>query len=384
MKIYCGIDMAKDKFDYCIADSENILTRGNNCENTTEEFERLIGVLKGFGDRFTPIIGMESTGIYHIPLYSYLTSKGFGVRILNGLEVRGMKKSRIRKNSNDSMDAESIAVYLMHPNRKETYEFPEEMKNLKELVTALEIITEKVRTAKNNVNRVLEMTFRELSNKVEISDRTTEMLMRFRTPEEFLAARDEDLIKYISRKKIRSIKEAAKHSPPPGSNREALLIELSSLLRILTVLTGERKKMEDSLSKALDTKNHVIATIPGIGTITASIIIGKVGDIRRFETARKLVAFAGIEPVIKESGKMRLEKSISKRGDPILRSALYLSAVGATRSNPVIRDFYQRKVREGMPKQKAIVAASRKMCHIVWSVWYNNKPFEVPERLKTR
>lgn len=67
VKIYCGIDMAKDKFDYCIADSENILTRGNNCENTTEEFERLIGVLKGFGDRFTPVIGMESTGIYHFP-----------------------------------------------------------------------------------------------------------------------------------------------------------------------------------------------------------------------------------------------------------------------------------------------------------------------------
>ncbi len=171
MKIYCGIDMAKDKFDYCIADSENILTRGNNCENTTEEFERLIGVLNGFGDGFTPVIGMESTGIYHIPLYSYLTSKGFGVRILNGLEVRGMKRSRIRKTSNDSIDAESIAVYLMHPNKKETFEFPDEMKNLKELVTALEMITEKVRTAKNNVNRVLEMMFRELSNKVEISDR---------------------------------------------------------------------------------------------------------------------------------------------------------------------------------------------------------------------
>jgi transposase len=167
-----------------------------------------------------------------------------------------------------------------------------------------------------------------------------------------LQQRDEDLIKYISRKKIGSIKEAAKHSPPPGSNREALMMELSSLLRILTVLTGERKRVEESLNKELDSKNHVITTIPGIGTITASIIIGKVEDIRRYETARKLVAFAGIEPVIKERGKMRLEKSISKRGDPILRSVLYLSAVGATRSNPVIRDFYQKKVREGMPKQK--------------------------------
>ncbi len=115
MKIYCGTNMAKDKFDYCIADSENILTRGNNCKNTTEEFERLNGVLNGFGDGFTSVIGMESTGINYIPLYSYLTSKGFGVRILNGLEVRGMKRSGTRETSNDSIDAESTAVYLMYP-----------------------------------------------------------------------------------------------------------------------------------------------------------------------------------------------------------------------------------------------------------------------------
>jgi hypothetical protein len=72
------------------------------------------------------------------------------------------------------------------------------MQNLNKLVTALEIITEKVRTTKNNVNRVVEMMFRELSNKVEIRGRTAEMLMRFRAPEEFLAARDEDLIKLCS------------------------------------------------------------------------------------------------------------------------------------------------------------------------------------------
>jgi len=220
MKVYCGVDMAKDKFDYCITDSENVITRGSNCGNTTDEFEKLIGVLNGLGDSIVPVIGMESTGIYHIPLYSFLTSKGFGVRILNGLEVRGMKRSRIRKTSNDSIDAESIAEYLMKPKKAENYEFPEEMKNLKELVTALDIITAKIRTAKNNVNRILEMTFRELSNRVAINDKTVEMLMKFRTPTDYLAASEEDLLKYMSRKKIRAIKEAAKHSPPSGSNRK--------------------------------------------------------------------------------------------------------------------------------------------------------------------
>ncbi len=111
------------------------------------------------------------------------------------------------------------------------------------------------------------------------------------------------------------------------------------------------------MEKEFDSQDHVITTIPGIGSLTASIIIGKIGDIRNFDNARKLVAFAGIEPVIVESGKKTVRKAISKRGDPLLRSALYMSILSATRSNPVIKEFYDRKVKEGMPKQKAIVAA---------------------------
>ncbi len=98
--------------------------------------------------------------------------------------------------------------------------------------------------------------------------------------------------------------------------------------------------------------------------------------------AEKLVAFAGIDPVIKESGKQRSQKSISKRGDSSLRSAIYQSTLAAIRGNPVISEFYRRKVDGGMPKKKALVAASRKQCHIIWSVWHNNKPFEVPEKFR--
>ena len=131
-----------------------------------------------------------------------------------------------------------------------------------------------------------------------------------------------------------------------------------------------------------ETENHIIMTVPGIGAITGSVIIGKVCSISRFENAEKLVAFAGIDPVIKESGKQRSQRAISKRGDSTLRSAIYQSTLAAVRSNPVISEFYCRKVDSGMPKKKALIAASRKQCHIIWSVWHNNKPFEVPENFK--
>ena len=123
-------------------------------------------------------------------------------------------------------------------------------------------------------------------------------------------------------------------------------------------------------------------SIPGIGPVTGSVILGKICDISRFENAEKLVAFVGMDPVINESGKQRSQRSISKRGDSSLRSAIYQSTLAAVRGNPVISEFYRRKVDGGMPKKKALVAASRKQCHIIWSVWHNNKPFEVPEKFR--
>jgi len=125
-----------------------------------------------------------------------------------------------------------------------------------------------------------------------------------------------------------------------------------------------------------------VGTSPGIGPVTGSVIMGKICDINRFENAEKLVAFVGMDPVIKESGKQRSQKSISKRGDSALRSAIYQITVSAIRSNPVISQFYHRKVEGGIPKRKALVAASRKQCHIIWSVWHNNRPFEIPEAFK--
>ena len=377
--------MAKDKFDYCAMDPDlNILCTGSNCENTVEEFQRFSGVLRTLKTpRTTLSIGMESTGIYHMPLYNHLRNEGFHVRILNGLEVRGMKKSRVRKTSNDAIDAHSIARYLMVTETKDSYEFPEELENLREFITAYDILTCKIRTTKNNIIRVIDLLFRGLSNIINLDDNAVEMLEKYRIAEEFLNADQADLLRYMSRRKTDMILRAAQSTPQPGKSKEALLIEMSSLLSILTVLNREKEGIESAMKAELESRNHIIRSIPGIGPITGSIILGKIGSIDRFESAEKLVAFAGFDPVIKESGKRRSERSISKRGDPLLRSAIYLSTLAAIRSNPVISDFYRRKTEiERVPKQKALVAASRKQCHIIWSVWHNNKPFAVPEKFR--
>ena len=98
----------------------------------------------------------------------------------------------------------------------------------------------------------------------------------------------------------------------------------------------------------------------------------------RFENAEKFVAFAGIDRTSRRA-ESRDPRERFQRGLSQLRSALYQSTLVAIRVNPAISEFYHRKVGGGMPRKKAIVAASRKQCHIIWSVWHNNKPYELPE-----
>ena len=384
MKIYVGIDMAKDKFDYCAMDDTlNILCRGSNRENRNERFRELSDLFRTLKSTGTMMkIGMESTGIYHIPLYNHLRAYGFPVRILNGLEVRGMKQSRVRKTTNDAIDAESIARYLMIREEKETFVVPDNFRNLRELITAYSIVTEKIRTTKNNLIRALDMIFPGLSNAVDINADTVDMLSTFVTPEDFISADPGEIEKYVSKRRYDRIMKIASDSPANLSMERSLRMEISSLIRILKVLMDEKENIEKAMKSDPALENHVIMSIPGIGPVTGSVILGKICDINRFENAEKLVAFAGIDPVIKESGKQRSQRSISKRGDSALRSAIYQSTLAAIRGNPVISEFYHRKVDGGMPKKKALVAASRKQCHIIWSVWHNNKPFEIPDKFR--
>jgi transposase len=294
-----------------------------------------------------------------------------------------MKKSRVRKTTNDAIDAESIARYLMIREEKETFAVPENFMNLREIITAYSIVTDNIRTSKNNLIRALDMIFPGLSNAIDINADTIDMLSKYVTPDDFISADTDEIEKYLSKRRYDKIMKIASDSPVVNLTLErSLRMEISSLIRILKGLMDEKESFEKAMQSDPAQENHVIMSIPGIGPITGSVIPGKICDINRFENAEKLVAFAGIDPVIKESGKQRSRKSISKRGDSALRSAIYQSTLAAVRGNPVISEFYHRKVDGGMPKRKALVAASRKQCHIIWSVWHNNKPFDIPEKFR--
>ena len=127
--------------------------------------------------------------------------------------------------------------------------------------------------------------------------------------------------------------------------------------------------------------NSSITSIPGIGPVLGAVIISELGDIKRFDKPSKLVAFAGIDATVSQSGEFEGTHNVmSKRGSPYLRKALFQAALVASNTDPVLKAYYQKKRSEGKHHKTCIGAVARKMCNIIYVVLKNDKPYEVPNK----
>ena len=138
--------------------------------------------------------------------------------------------------------------------------------------------------------------------------------------------------------------------------------------------------VEEELDTLLSAMDTYIKTVPGVGNITAATILGEIGDINRFDNPSKLVAYAGLDSSISQSGEYESTSGhLSKRGSPYLRKALYHAAVRAEFSDPVFNAYYQKKRSEGKHHLVATNAVARKLCHTIYAVLKNSTPYEIKQ-----
>ncbi len=136
--------------------------------------------------------------------------------------------------------------------------------------------------------------------------------------------------------------------------------------------------VESEIDVIIDKINSPITTIPGIGNVTAAVILGEIGDISRFSNASNLAAYAGIDASVSQSGEYQSSSSkMSKRGSPYLKKALFNAAMIAAFHDPVFSAFYQKKGNEGKHHLTAIGAVARKLCNTIFAVLKYNTPYKV-------
>lgn len=166
---------------------------------------------------------------------------------------------------------------------------------------------------------------------------------------------------------------------------DAFTLELRLLLQQIEFIEEQITEIEEAIDRIMEQMRpsdttpyrHVIETIPGIGPVLAAAILGEIGDIHRFQNAKSLVAFAGIDATVRASGQFEGTRNrMSKRGSPVLRNSLWMAAVSARRFNPEYKEYYDSKRSEGKHSGVVTGAIARKLTHLIYALWTADRPFD--------
>lgn len=364
---YIGIDIAKRKFDFCIIDSGLNKVRTGIIINNDTGFKEFLGIIEGYGNIR---IGMESTNIYHLNLYNFLIESGYNPVLLNPVETKLMKRSRIRRNKTDKIDSWAIARYLVisKNNTINMVEYPE----LKQYVSTYFRLTRKLAAVKNQLIRDLDLLYPGMSSMVNINAMYFNDIINNIDS----IADNNYRVRYLNSEKYEILKSLIIMG---NRNSSAVNHDIRMNIQLMELLNNQLKETMELIGKQYSNADSRIKTIPGIGALTGSIILSSIGDINRFESIVKLRAYTGMDPVTKQSGDYSISSHISKSGNPLMRYALYLSTVSAVRYNPVVKRYYSHKKEQGMNGNKLMITCANKLLNIVYSVMKNNMDFKDPE-----
>lgn len=392
---FLGIDIGKRSHVASVMNGEGkVIFKGFSFPNSSEGGEKLFQKVTSIStvDQFK--VGMEATGHYWLSLFSFLDEHNFNTHVINPIQTDGWRKgTEIRKRKNDIIDSVLIADLMRYGTFVETSLSDENIFSLKQLSRYRTYLVGTASDFKRKIIAVLDQVFPEydtLFSKVGIFGKASkEVLLELSSPDainHISAGTLADLLGEASRnrlgiKKAEELKTAASHSFGVKFAQEAFTFQLRSMIEQLKFLEKQITDTEKEIKKIMDDIDSVIETIPGIGPINGATILGEIGDINKFSSPAKLVAFAGIDASVSQSGEFEGTHNVmSKRGSPYLRKALFSAALVASRHDPIFKAFYEKKISEGKHHLTALGAVSRKLCYVIYAILKKKEPYEV--RLK--
>lgn len=309
---FIGIDMAKNDFYACFDEAEEPRCF-NNDEKGIKSFLNRLSKQDCHADN--ALIGVESTASYHLLLCIRASEAGHRIRIINPLVVKKQNQTELRRVKTDKHDSKLIRFCLTNGAGTDFHYDPE-------AIIQRNIIKQRdsLMALKINLNR-----------------------------------KQDD---------IRLKEKAIRQSINPA------------YAEIIEILSKKIAQLKDELCLYRSKERLLLQSIPGVGPLTAESFISEIGDINRFKKPEQLVAYAGLDPRVHQSGTSVNGKGyISKRGNKLLRTRLFNAASVAVQRDNMFKIFFQKKRSEGKPYRVALVATMRKMAHVIHAVWTRGTPF---------
>ena len=388
--IYAGVDIAKvDHVIGAVDETGAEAARPMKFKNSEAGFERCIAWLESVAESEDDVfVGMEATGHYWKACFAYLTAAGYRVCVVNPMQVHAMRKLKSLSGvKNDRIDSWLIAETLRQGDYDETRLATDEVQALKQLTRYHQGLKQELAAVKTQAICVLDAYFPEYA--ALFSDMfgaaSLKVLAECPTPSEVARKRASSIAKLLSEgsrgrlgdAKAAEVKAAAKSSVGIRLGEEAASFQIRTMVSQVEFLNATIAKVEKEVAPLLGKVEPDITTIPGVSTTTGAQIVAEIGDVKRFRNAASIVKYAGLNSGVDESGKYSAEGvPITKHGSPYLRRSLWLAANRARQYDPRLKEYYDKLRRKGKPHRVAVTAVARKLCHVVYAVMRDGKPYD--------
>lgn len=386
--ICVGIDVAKDKHDCFILSSEGeVLSDVFIIPNNADGFAALLQTIHRHCRPTDKIrVGLEATGHYSCNILAFLLESGLPTYVINPLHTNLYRKSlTLRKTKTDRIDARTIAAMLMSDVDLKAYtsrsQHNDELKSLTRY--RFDKVRERAKL-KQSVSRLVTILFPELEKLVPSLHMSSvySLLTEYPGAHQIASAHLTHLKSVLSdaskgrynREKTIAIRETARKSV--GSHLPAKSLELKHTIRLIRVLDAEIEEIEARINLIMAEVHSPITTIPGIGSRMAAMILAEIGDFSRFDSADKILAYAGMSPSTYQSGQLtNCYSHMEKRGSRYLRYAIFNATKYVCIWDPTFSAYLAGKMAEGKHYNVAISHAAKKLVRLIYAMERSGQPY---------
>ena len=377
---FCGIDVAKRKHVACVIDpDDHFVVRSQSFNNDAAGFSCLLARLKDVGGPRQVAVAMEATGHYWHSLHDFLIQEGYDVAVLNPIQTAQQAKKGIRKRKTDKIDAHHIAVLLKNREHRPALVPNDVAMTCRQLtrcryaligqgVRIKQLLWAKLHPVWPEYETLFANPFCKTGRK---------LLTTAPVPSDVLDLDRQvlaELIRTTSRgkygpAKADQVRQAAQDSVGIARGLEGARITIRSLIAQLEAMMPIRKQLEADITALADRLPRYMLTLPGANPISVVSLFGETDPIEAFAGPSQLVAFAGLDMVVFQTGTYDApRRRISKRGSPFLRRTLWAMAHRACYQEGDLRNYWLRKKAQGLHHLAAVTAVAVKLCHVVWRI----------------
>jgi transposase len=386
---YIGIDIGKSK--HCIAaidERANILLKPAFVPQQAAGFEQIAKQLRELGPPDQVKVGMEASGHYWVHFFNFLTEQGWTVELFNPVLSCAQTRTHLRGRKTDKDDAIAIAKALRDGGYTPWAIPSGEYAQMKLLCRQRSFIVSELSNAKRRLTGLVDLAFPELPEHFSDTYGKAPLAVLERAPSarDLLSVPVKELAELLHQNSggrhgetmAKKLRAAARKSIALSQDCHALRSSISLMIEQLNFFATQLKDCDKQIESIFEKIDDPIEAIPGIGAKNGPVILSELGELSRFKGGyKKLLAFAGLDPRIRESGQWKGTVKMSKRGSPALRTALFQAASMGRLHNPDLQAIYHlHRHEKGKNHRVAISHVARKIVQIIWATCRNKAPFD--------